>query len=179
VSAYVALLRGINVAGHRRVPMAELRAAVEDLGCTRVSTYLQSGNVVFHTSRTAPATLATAIERQITRGLGLDVDVLVRTRAELDALAAANPFLEEGADATALHVAFLGARPPATARRAVDPERFAPDRFALHGREVYLSCPNGYGRSRLTNPFFERALGTTVTTRNWKTVTSLVELARG
>ena len=92
---------------------------------------------------------------------------------------AANPFLERGAATDRLHVTFLQEKPPKSAVDAIDPGEGGGDDFAIVGREVYLHCPNGYGRSRLTNPFWERRLGAVATTRNWKTVNALVAMAVG
>jgi uncharacterized protein (DUF1697 family) len=177
VSAYVALLRGINVAGHRKVPMASLRDAVEGLGYGDISTYLQSGNVVLTAVRAKPAAIETAIAEQIEGWFGFDVGVLVRTARELTTIVQRNPFLAERADPATLHVVFCSVPPPARAWAGLDGDRFFPDRFTPIGREIFLHCPNGYGRTKLTNARFERALGTPVTTRNWKTVTNLAALA--
>ncbi len=181
MSIYVALLRGINVSGQRKVPMARLRALCEGLGYTEVTTYLQSGNVVFQAPRRPTTVLASAIEERIAAELGFDVPVLVRTKEALHAVATTNPLLDGGVDAASLHVVFLEGRPSPTALAALDAlaaEPFAPDRFVASGSEIYLSCPNGYGRTKLTNAFFERRLDTHATTRNWKTVTNLVGLTQ-
>ena len=178
MSRAVALLRGINVGGHRKVPMAELRRSFEALGCTDVETYLQSGNVVFATSGVRLSNLATTIEHQVAADFGVDVRVLVRTGAEMARLERANPFRSEGADESTLHVTFLAERPKPASIRALDERKGAPDAFVVSGREVFLHCPGGYGTTKLTTSFFERHLGVTATTRNWKTVTKLCELTK-
>ena len=168
----VALLRGINVGRHRRVSMADLRGLFESLGLDDVSTYLQSGNVLFES--TMPTTrLGSLLERSIAEELAPGVSVLLRTRSELAKIEAANPF--GGKDVSNLHVAFLEKRPAAARVRELDPELGAPDEFRLQGKEIYLHYPNGYGRSKLTNGYFEKQLGVVATTRNWKTVTALAE----
>jgi uncharacterized protein (DUF1697 family) len=179
VPTCIALLRSVNLTGHNRIAMADLRAVFEVLGHSDVVTYVQSGNVVFTTGAADPAALAAAIERRITRDLGLEITTLVRTTAELARVVAGNPLLTRGRDPAHLHVTFLAAPAPAARVKAIDPSKYAPEAFAVRRREVYLYCPNGYGRTRLGNAFFERALGTAATTRSWKTVTKLVELARG
>jgi uncharacterized protein (DUF1697 family) len=179
VSTYVALLRAINVTGRNKIAMADLRGLFEDLGYADVTTYLQSGNVVFGTRSARTGALADAIEHRIDSALGLEVAVLVRTPAELEEIAADNPYLRARVDPTSLHVVFLEDRATAAAFADIDVASYAPDACALHGREVYVSCPAGYGRTKLNNAFFERRLGTRATTRNWKTLTSLVELAQG
>jgi uncharacterized protein (DUF1697 family) len=178
MTAYAALVRGINVGG-KKVVMAELRELVSSLGHEEVSTYVQSGNVVFRTAGRDARKLAAGIERAIAQRLGLDVTVLVRSATELRSVVKGNPFLAGGADPAGLHVTFLGAAPDASAVAQIDPATFAPDEFAVVDREVYLHCPDGYGRSKLSNAFFERRLRVAGTTRNWRTVTKLEELTRG
>ena len=173
---YVALVRGINVGGRKRVAMADLRRLFEDLDAEDVRTYVQSGNVVFG-SREPPNKLVRAVEEGIRRSLGLDVSVLVKTREQLAKIVEGNPFLAAGADPAKLHVTFLAAEPAPRRIRGLDPKRFEPDEFRVAGQEIYLHCPNGYGRTKLSNTFFERELAVAATTRNWKTVTTLAELA--
>ncbi|MGH3062227.1 MAG: DUF1697 domain-containing protein [Gaiellaceae bacterium] len=173
---FVALLRGVNLAGRNKVPMPELRSALESLGLENVVTYIQSGNVVFRTRGDRAPQLAGRIERQIAGAFGIDVVVILRTPAELAGIARGNPFLRRGADPSKLHVLFLGGKPTKKAAAQLDPERSPPDEFKLAGREIYLHMPNGFGRSKLTVDDFERRLGVAATARNWKTVTKLVEL---
>jgi uncharacterized protein (DUF1697 family) len=171
----VAMLRSINVAGHNKISMAALRGLVGDLGFDEVRTYLQSGNVIFGSSIGPPA-VAANIEKALRNELGLAVAVIVRTAAELSEVVAANPFVADGSDQSILHVTFLAAeggpaRPPPVIGSP------AGDHYRLVGREVYLQCPSGYGRTKLHNAFWERRLGTVATTRNFRTVTKLAELA--
>jgi uncharacterized protein (DUF1697 family) len=159
--------------------MADLRGLVEALGHRDVETYLQSGNVVFSARSGTPAAIGAAMERRIAKDLGLDVIVLVRTKTELAKIAADNPLAKRRVDIAHLYVTFLGERPAAAMVSALDPKRFLPDTFAVARREVYLCCPNGYGRTKLNNAFFERALATDATTRNWKTINALLGMAGG
>ncbi|MCP2167220.1 DUF1697 domain-containing protein [Goodfellowiella coeruleoviolacea] len=173
----VALLRGINLGNRNKVGMAELAGLFVALGHSAVRTHLRSGNVVFATASTDQARLAGDIEAALADELGLAVRVLLRDAAELRALVAANPFVARGADPAALHVTFL-AEPPDPARwseRPVPDTR--PDEFAVRGRDVYLCCPAGYGRTTLNNAFWERRSGVPATTRNWRTVTALLAMA--
>jgi uncharacterized protein (DUF1697 family) len=170
---YVALLRGINVSGRNKIAMNDLRAAFETLGHTHVRTYIQSGNVVFAAKAGATARLESAIGKGIATAFGLDVAVLVRTRAELATALKRNPF---GADA---YVTFLDAVPARARVAGLDPAPYAPDEFAVRGREVFVRCPNGYGRTKINNAFFERKLAAKATTRNWKTVTTLFDWSAG
>jgi uncharacterized protein (DUF1697 family) len=174
-SQFIALLRGVNVAG-RSVPMAQLRDLVARLGHADVRTYIQSGNVLFWSSGDDPAQLASELRAAIGAEVGHAVTVLIRTPAELAAAIATNPFAMRG-ETSPLHVTFLERVPDAAAcaRLAGDPG--TPDEFVRIGREIYLWCPNGYGRTALSNDFFERRLGVAATTRNWRTVTRLAALA--
>jgi uncharacterized protein (DUF1697 family) len=173
---YVALLRGINVGGRTKIGMADLRALFEAAGVEDVTTYIQSGNVVF-SSDGAAAAVTKALEKRIAGDLGLAVTVLLRTRPQLEKVLRANPFLAEGRDPSKLHVTFLAEKPNGARVKALDPEQWKPDEFRFLGREIYLHFPKGYGRSKLGNTFFEKQLGVRATTRNWRTVTKLVELA--
>lgn len=175
---HVALLRGVNVGGKNRLPMKELAALFEAAGCTGVRTYIQSGNVVFRADARTAKGLAGTVEAAITRRFGFTAPVVLRRADALDAVLHRNPFLAEGVDPVALHVAFL-AEPPAAARvKALDPQRSPPDRFAVRGAEVYLCCPNGMGRSKLTTAWLDASLATTSTVRNWNTVRTLAEWAQ-
>jgi uncharacterized protein (DUF1697 family) len=174
---YVALLRGINVGGKNRLPMAELSAMFERAGCRDVRTYIQSGNVVFAASPKVAAQVGAQVTAAIAKQLGLKVPLVVRTAAELAAVATGNPFLVERGELAHLHVVFLAQAPTKAAGEALDPTRSPPDRFGLLGRELYLCCPNGMGRTRLTNDYLDRTLGTLSTVRNWNTVLALCELA--
>jgi uncharacterized protein (DUF1697 family) len=179
VPVYVSLLRAVNVGG-RTIPMSDLRALYEDLGHTDVVTYVQSGNVVSRTSTRRATGVERAVSGALAERFGFDVEVLVRTPQQLQALLDDNPFLARRGKApapTTLHVTFLAAAPDAERVRALDEREFAPDEFHVRGREVYLSCPNGYGRTKITNGWFERKLQVAATTRNWNTVTTLSELA--
>ena len=179
---YVALLRGINVSGNNPLKMAVLRELSESLGFTDVVTYVQSGNVVFHGTGST-ADIAKVIEGRIATDLGLTIAVVVRTAKEIAAVLVQTPPVG-AADLDHLHVTFLAERPKAAAVAALDVAllkgaRSAPDDFAVLGREVYVHTPNGYGRTKINTTFFERSLGMTATTRSWKTVKKLVELASG
>jgi uncharacterized protein (DUF1697 family) len=177
-ATYVALLRGINLGARNKISMTDLRELFGGLGAEDVTTYVQSGNVVFKTAIAARG-LAGKLETKIKRDLGLDIAVLLRTPAELAALVEGNPFVESAREPKELHVTFLADRPQAARVARLDPQRSEPDEFRVVGRDVYLRCPNGYGRSKLTNAYFEKQLAVVATTRNWKTVTKLADLASG
>jgi uncharacterized protein (DUF1697 family) len=171
VRRYVALLRGINVGGNKKVPMADLRALLEELGYEDVQTVLQSGNAVFRAPKPEPD----RIEAAIADRFGFDVRVLLRTGPELAEVVEGNPFpevLQE--DPKNLHVWFMDK----SVEPEVDPEAIAPERVAPGPKVLYVHHPNGAGRSEISKHLNARTLeGATVTARNWNTVLKLAELA--
>lgn len=173
---FVALLRGVNLGSRNKVAMSDLRKLVEELGYDDVETYLQSGNVLFAAGGSA-ASVGRRIETALARDLGVEVQVVLRTKTELRRAVAQNPFAEQQRDPKKLLVTFLAETPSRAAVRALDPKAHAPDEFHVSGREVYLHCPNGYGRTKISNAYFERELGVVGTNRNWRTVTALAESA--
>jgi uncharacterized protein (DUF1697 family) len=177
VEAHVALLRGINLGGKNRLSMKDLAALFADAGCSSVATYIQSGNVVFRARAPLAQRIPTLIQEAIEDRFGLEVPVLTRTARELRKVVSENPFLRSGTDASTLHVVFLADRPSSAGVTSLDPDRSPPDCFQVRGREIYLHCPNGFGRSKLSNAYFDSKLGTTSTVRNWRTVQTLLELA--
>jgi uncharacterized protein (DUF1697 family) len=174
---HVALLRGINVGGRNKLRMADLRALLEDLGAEDVATYIQSGNAVFSASAKLAKTAAARLSERLSADFGLDVPVVLRTASDLRAVLDADPFAAEGVDEKSLHVAFLADRPSAARARTLEPDRSPPDRFALVGRELFLCCPNGLARTKLTSQWMDARLGTTATVRNRRTVRAILELA--
>lgn len=173
--SYVALLRGVNVGGNA-LPMARLRELCVDLALRNARTYVQSGNLVFEAAGTAEQ-WARTLEQALAGESRLPVTVLVRTDAEMAAVVARNPFLgEAGVDPARLHVTFLKKTPAKTALAALKTIEAGPDRWKLTGREIYLHCPDGYGRSKLANNALEKVLGVAATTRNWRTVATLAEM---
>lgn len=169
---YVALLRGINLGSTRRVAMADLREWLTALGYEDVRTLLQSGNAVFRTNRHA-ATVVTEVESALAKGAGFPVDCVLRTAAELRAVAEADPLGSFVTDPSRYLVSFL--RSPAVAPPGVDPEGFLPERFVVGEREVYLWVPRGSQKSRMLAAF-PSAKGQVATVRNWNTVTKLVAM---
>lgn len=173
---HVALLRGINVGGRNKLPMAELAALFEAEGCTEVRTYIQSGNVVFAPPGPAVGSLAAAISARIEAVHAMSVPVVLRSAAEMAAVVAANPFLARGADPATLHVAFLSEVPDPTRVARLDPQRSPPDEIVVVGADAYLHLPGGMARTRITNAYLDRALAVVSTARNWRTVMRLAEM---
>ena len=178
MGTYVAMLRSINVGGRNRVAMADLRALVTSLGFGDVVTYLQSGNVVC-SGRGGSRAVARTIAGGIEETFGMAVPVVVRTDRELAGTLGTSPLAHLEDDPKKLHVTFLDRVPDPERVRTLesDAERFAPERLAVVGPDVFLHCPGGYGETPLTNAFLERRLGVTATTRNWRTVEALAGLA--
>ncbi len=174
---YVALLRGVNVGGKNRLPMKDLAAMFGESGCVDVLTYIQSGNVVFRATKACATRIPTVVAAAISDRFGFRAPVIVRSADELRAIARDNPFLRPGADVDALHVMFLADRPAKGNVASLDPKRSPPDVFEVRGSEIYLRCPNGAARTKLTNAYFDAKLSTTSTMRNWRTVLKLAELA--
>jgi uncharacterized protein (DUF1697 family) len=178
--AQVALLRGVNLGGHKLVGMAGLRAWAEDLGLRDVRTLLQSGNLVFRGAAKTGAALEAMLEAAAKRGLGLDTDIHVRTAAELGAIVARNPFPRAARrDPAHLVVVFLKAAPAAAgvaALRAAIPGR---EEIEADGRQLYVVYPDGIGTSRLNAALLDRTLKVRGTARNWNTVLKLAALVAG
>lgn len=173
----VALLRGVNVGRNKRIAMADLRALLADLGYTDVRTLLQSGNAVVSLAGKGSGRVAQEIEAGIAQRFKLEVKVVVRTRDELAAVIAANPFGDGESQGSRLLVMFLSATPDPGRIVDVEPPADQLDRFCAREREIYLWCPNGVLGSKLPGVFSEARLGVTTTTRNWNTVTKLLALA--
>jgi len=175
---HVALLRGINLGGKNRLAVKDLTAMFADAGCRGVSAYIQSGNIIFTAAPGLASRIAALITAQIKKRFGHEVPVVLRTMDELKKVIANNPFLKAGAAERELHVVFLADAPDAARVRTLDPDRSPPDTYQVRGREIYLRLPNGMGRSKLTNQYFDSKLATVGTARNWRTVTTLLELMK-
>ena len=176
MTTYIALLRGINVGGNT-LKMDRLRAVCAGLGFSSARTYLQSGNLIFDAT-TSQSKVQLAIEGALSGETRLPVRVLVRSAAELNRVITSNPFAKvDTVDRARLHVTFLSESPTKEALRRLTAVDAGPDEFRAAGSEIYLHCPAGYGRSKLSNNQLERMLSLTATTRNWNTVNALVEMA--
>ncbi len=177
MATFISLLRGINVGGLRKIRMADLRAAYEALGMTSVATYLQSGNVLFHSKMRGAAKVARLIEEQLDARFGFDVTVLIRTPVEFERIIEANLFADQAKkDPTKVHVAFLAARPSASALRTLADIDTGGDEFIVERDSIYVYCPKGAARTKLTGALFERKLEVAATARNWRTVEALCEM---
>jgi uncharacterized protein (DUF1697 family) len=178
VTTYAALLRGINVGGSKKIPMADLRTLMEGLGHDGVRTYLQSGQAVFTPDHGDEESLAAELTRAIEQRYGFTVDVIVRDHAYLKAIADACPFPAADLEPKQLHVTYFSAPVDEDRFAAIDRDAHLPEEFRLGDRALYLYAPNGLGRSKLAEALSRPRLtkGIVATTRNWNTVLKLVEL---
>ncbi len=175
----ISLLRGINAGGQKKIKMGDLVSLYEALGLKNVRTYVQSGNMLFDTAEGSGQKLSRKIEEKIQQAFGFSVAVLIRTADELQRIAKTNPFLKKGkTDITKLHVTLLSGEPNKAALKQLETIATGDDAFVIAGKEIYLYCPNGYGRTKLSNAFFEKKLKVAATTRNWNTVTALLDMAK-
>ncbi len=172
----IALLRGINVGGHNKLPMADLRSLFTDLGCTDVATYIQSGNVVFDTSAKDLRTLGARATARIESTFGLQVPVQTRTGKELAATIAAHPFTDAPGEEKLRNVMFLETKPTAKMLQAFEPNCSFGEVYEVIGRELHVLYSQGQAKSKFTHTYVERVFATASTTRNWRTVTKLLEM---
>jgi uncharacterized protein (DUF1697 family) len=172
----VALLRGINVGGNKKVDMARLRALMTGLGYTDVRTYLQSGNAVFTCEPGAAASAGPTIEDAIEGEFGLECRVITRTGAEIDQAMAADPLLHLLGDPARHFVGFLSDPPRPDGVKSLAQADYGVDQVRVLDRHAYLWCPDGISKSPLGKINFDRILGVAVTMRNWNTVSRLAAL---
>jgi uncharacterized protein (DUF1697 family) len=178
MNTFISMLRGINLGGYKKIRMAELKSLYESLDLVDVKTYVQSGNVVFDSHERDASKLASLIEAQIKQSFGHTVSVLIRSPNDFQRIVDTNPFLHgRNEDPAKLHVTFLYSSPSKSQLSKLDIPKGETDEFFVGNQEIFLFCPNGYGRTKLSNNFFEKKLDTPATTRNWKTVTALHQMA--
>ncbi|WP_030313603.1 DUF1697 domain-containing protein [Streptomyces sp. NRRL B-3229] len=177
-TTYAALLRGINVGGSRKVPMADLRTLMEGLGHSGVRSYLQSGQAVFTADHGDEESLAAELTGAIEKRFGFAVDVIVRDHAYLRAIADDCPFPAGDLEAKQLHVTYFSAPVDADRFAEIDQAAYLPEEFRLGDRALYLYVPDGLGRSKLAEHLSKPRLnkGVIATSRNWNTVVKLVEM---
>jgi len=176
---YIALLRGINVSGQKKIKMIDLKNLFEDLGFKNVRTYIQSGNVIFDYNHIDIEKLANEIEKRISETFGFFVNTIIRTDEELRNIINNNPFVKDpNVESENLYVTFMLDIPDSRAVKPLDEKKEENEKLLIISREIYLYCPNGYGRTRLNNVMIERKLKTVATTRNWKTINNLLEVSK-
>jgi uncharacterized protein (DUF1697 family) len=178
MNVFVAFLRGINVGGNKTVSMAKLKTLFETLGFEAVKTHLNSGNVVFADSGRSDAKLAETLEDAIEQEFGFRPAVIVRSAAELKRIVEKNPFAKMAKDDPShLIVMLLASRPGKDAATRIAKAHAGVEEIRITGDVVFVTYPNGVGRSKLTNVFLEKQLDVTGTARNWNTVVKLIEIA--
>jgi len=174
---YVALLRGINVSGQKLIKMADLKTQLEDLEFINVQTYIQSGNIVFDSKENDVGNLEGLIHSKILDHYGFEVPVIVKAREEMEGIVRNNPFVNEvQEDPKRLYITFLSEAPSVDRVNKIKTLDYSPEQWILKGTDIYLFAPNGYGKAKMNNNFFENKLKVNATTRNWKTVNILYDM---
>lgn len=176
---FVAFLRGINVGGKHIVPMKTLAEMFTAAGCEQVRTFIQSGNVVFAATPVVAAKVPAVIGNQIRKQLGHEAPVVLRSGEQFERVIAENPFAKRKDFENWSHVLFCADKLSPTAVKLLDASRSPGDELACGVQEIYVWLPNGAGKSKLTNAYFDRTLGTICTQRNWRTVRKLSEMMKG
>jgi uncharacterized protein (DUF1697 family) len=177
MTTYIALFRGINVGGSHLLPMKDLKLLLEQNGCVDVQTYIQSGNVIFRSAVSDVDLLAKQVRAAVGRSHGFEPRLLVLTRSELERAAASNPFPEAEETPKSVHLFFLADAPKKPDLKSLEDVKAKTERFALKGKVFYLHTPEGFGTSKLAQKA-ERLLGVEATARNWRTVATLLEMAK-
>lgn len=173
----IGILRGINVGGKRKILMADLKSMCKKLGLKNVTTYIQSGNLIFNSDKPNSG-LENDIEKAITKKFGFDVLVIVRTEKELKHSIDNNPFFDKDTEIKQLHLTFLKEKPNKENLEKTLTFNYEPDKFKIDDKVVFIFCAGKYHESKLTNSFFEKQLKVGATTRNWKTVMKLSKLIK-
>jgi uncharacterized protein (DUF1697 family) len=175
---YVAMLRGINVGPHKRMKMDKLRASCEALGFEQVKTYIQSGNIVFQAGKLKADAVAKRLAERIVGDFGFTVEIILRTKDEMQQIIKRNPLAKDhGADQAKMHVVFLAEAPKLEALKKLESLTLPPEKIRTSGKEVYFYLPNGVSGSSLWKQPTDRILVVPSTMRNWRTVTTLYEMA--
>ncbi len=178
MNTFIAILRGINLGGHKSVKMTELVKLFDALHLKNAKTYIQSGNVVFQSKDADKELMQKKIQKKISDTFGFEVPVLVRDPSEFSTVLKNNPFQKrKNIDLSKLHVTFLNGVPDKKIIDKIAEQTFASDEFVVVKQVIYLYCPNGYGNTKLSNTFWESKLKLTATTRNWKTVNELKNMS--
>lgn len=177
MTRYISILRGINVGGKRKILMAELKLLFQKLGYLNISTYIQSGNVIFDLEEKSEVKkIENDIQEAILKTFKFEVPVIIRSVDELKQITSINPFIDKD-DPDSLYLTFLKDIPEKDTIEKINKYSFPPDKFILSGKDVFISCSEKYSDSKLSNTFFEKHLKVAATTRNWKTVNKLYEIA--
>lgn len=172
------MLRGINMTGHNSIKMARLADMFRQLGYGDAETYIQSGNIVFTCHDGVIDDVSSGIRKAILSEFNLNIAVITRTLGEMKKIIPVNPFLgEPNFDPSKMAVLFLELKPLEEQILKVADIDYPPDKFQINGSEIYIYCPNGFGKTKLYTNFFEAKMKVTGTARNWRTVNKLIEMA--
>ncbi len=178
METYISILRGVNVGGQAQIKMEALKKSYEKIQFGNVTTYIQSGNVIFDTAEGDVRTIENKISSQIEADFGIQVPVIVLTSESLKIIIEENPFTKDpGKDIAFLHVTFLAEIPKEYEKTSIEEKKQGDEEIRFSEKAIYLYCPHGYGRTKLNNNFLERKLKVGATTRNWKTTLELLRLA--
>jgi uncharacterized protein (DUF1697 family) len=178
MTTYVSILRGINVSGQRLIKMSALKELYKDLGLLNVQTYIQSGNLVFQYKHVDQHELGLTISKKILYNFGFAVPAIILKMNDLKRIIENNPYLyDQKKEIARLHVTFFSKKPERIDIEVIDQKKHAEEEFAFTEEAIYLYCPRGYGKTKLTNTFLEKTLKVEATTRNWHTVTELLKIA--
>lgn len=177
METYIALFRGINVGGNNILPMKELVSILENIGLINVKTYIQSGNVVFHSKAENTSLFSSKISAEIKKSHGFEPQVLLLDLQEMEQAIKSNPFPEAESEPNTLHVNFLISVPANPDLKTLESIKKENERFNLKGKIFYLHAPDGIGRSKLAANA-EKLIGVSMTSRNWRTVCKIVAMAK-
>jgi len=175
MNKYIVLLRGINVGGKNKLPMAELRILLSENGYKNVTTYIQSGNIFLNSAKTVDE-INENIKLLLKQQFGYDVPVVTLTAEEIKTCFTENPFLKVEEDVKNLHVTFLNTIPENNLVENIEINSENNDSYTIIGKTIYLHTPDGYHKTKFSNTQFEKKLKTQATTRNWRTTTKLYEM---
>lgn len=179
MSVRICLLRGVNMAGHNKIRMTDLEKMFRDLEFHDAETFIQSGNIIFTANdKIGIADLTAKIESEIKTKFGFEISALLRSTGEIERVISGNPFVTlKDFDPARSAVVFLNEEPVKKNLEKLTNVNYPPDKFEVIGREIFIYCPNGFGRTKLYTNFFEKKLGVTGTARNWNTVNTILDLA--
>lgn len=178
MTTYIILLRGINVSGQKKIKMSDLRTMLQKLDFSAISTYIQSGNIVLKSDTTSPKEISQKIKEGIYATFGYDVPVLVNTIYELKEIIKQTPFEEDNElETKKWYYVLLQEVPNTELASKLQQDQFPNEQFIISGKCVYLSCGQGYGNTKCNNNYFEKKLKVSATTRNYRTMLKLLEMA--
>ena len=178
MNTYIALLRGINVGGHKKIKMAELKEHLKTLNFEQVSTYIQSGNIVFNSPNDSIHDLEEQIHEMILEQYGFDVPVIIKTAKELKHVIDHHPYIDHPSyDIDRTYITYLNKAPDPSLIKQLAATDFSPEEYVIDQANIHFYSPKGYGKAKMNNNLFENKLKVKATTRNWKTTLKLLEMA--